>query len=213
MWTRLQLWLLAALGRRRFNDDLSDEVRFHLDARTEHWRRQGLPPGEAARRARLEFGSPGKAADQVRDVRLGLWFEQLRQDLEHRARALLRRPVVTVSAIVTLALGTGATATVFSLIDAALLRPLPVAEADDLAHVYTSCRLGQTYCSNSYPEFLDYRARNRTFADLAAFTPMTVHVSTDRGNWVAQTQLVSDNYFTLLGTVLVFHLLYRRRPA
>jgi predicted permease len=197
--TRLRLWLSAVLGRRRFDDNLSDEMRFHLDTRAEHWRRQGVPPAEAARRARLEFGSPDKAIEQVRDVRRGLWFEQLRQDLRHGARGLLRRPLVTLSAVATLALGTGATATVFSLIDAALLRPLPAADASDLAHVYTSCRLGQAYCASSFPEFLDYRSRSRTFTDMAAFSPMLAHVSSTAGNWVARTQLVSDNYFPLLG--------------
>lgn len=199
MWTRLRLWLTAVLGRRRFDGDLTDELQFHLDARAEHWRRRGLRPDEAARRARLEFGNPAKTSEQVRDVRLGLWVEQLGQDLRHGARVLVHRPVVTISAVATLALGTGATAAVFALIDAAVLRPLPVADADDLAHVYTSCRRGQAYCAHSYPEFLDYREETRTFADMAAFTPLAVHVATGAGRWVADSLLVSDNYFPLLG--------------
>ena len=92
MWTRTRLWLAGVLGRRGFERDLSDEVRFHVEARADYWRRQGLPPEEAARRARLEFGSPGRTKDEVRDVRLGLWAEQLGQDLWHGVRVLVHRP-------------------------------------------------------------------------------------------------------------------------
>ena len=199
MWTRWRLWLASVLRRERFDHDVTDELRFHLQARAEYWRRQGLSPRAAERRARLEFGSVERAREQVRDIRMGLWFEQLRQDLRHGVRVLIARPVFTAAAVLTLALGIGATATVFSLLDVALLRPLPVLNSSELAHVYTSCRRGDPYCASSYPEFLDYRSQNRSFVDMAAFVGRNVSVGSDAGRWAGSGLLISMNYFSLLG--------------
>ena len=199
MWTRSRLWLASLVKRRQFDRDLADELTFHVQARAEHLRREGVPSGEAARRARLDFGSFESYKDQARDVRAGLWIEQLRQDLRYGARILLGRPGFTAAATLTLALGIGATATVFALLEAVLLRPLPVQRPEELAHIYTSCRAGAVYCASSYPEYLDYRAQNRSFVDLAAFDPASVNVSAASGSWVANALLVSTNYFSLLG--------------
>ena len=135
----------------------------------------------------------------VQAARLGLWFVQLRQDVRHGVRALVKRPVFTVAAVLTLSLGTGATATVYTLLDTVLLRPLPVSQPSELAHVYTSCRLGDPYCSSSYPEFLDYRAESRAFTDMAAFSPVNVQIGEATDGWVGTAMLVSTSYFSLLG--------------
>lgn len=199
MLTRARLWLASLLRRGRFERDLADELTFHIETRAEHLERQGTPPAEAKRRARLEFGAPDKYKEELREVRTGVWIEQLRQDLHHGTRVLIRRPGFTIAAMLTLALGTGATATVFSLLDTVLLRSLPVRHPEDLAHIYTSCRAGNPYCSSSYPEYLDYRAQSRTFADMAAFERVGVSIGAGSGSWVGTALLVSTNYFTLLG--------------
>ena len=129
----------------------------------------------------------------------GVWFEQFRQDVRYGARAIARRPGFAAAAMLTLALGIGATATVFALLDVVLLRPLPVSDPDALAHVYTSCRRGGVYCSSSYPEYLDYRTQTRTFADLAAFSAMDLNLRAEDARWVGRGLLVSTNYFSLLG--------------
>lgn len=199
MWTRVRLWVAGVLGRSRFDRDLAEELRFHLATRAEHLQRSGLSPEEAKRRARLEFGAIDKYTDEIREVRMGVWLEQLRQDLRYAARVLTRRPAFAIAATLTLALGTGATATVFSLLDAVLLRHMPAHQPEELAHIYTSCRRGDPYCFSSYPEFLDYRAQSRTFADMAAFEPLAVSVGEGAGSWVGEALLVSTNYFALLG--------------
>jgi predicted permease len=199
MLARARLWVASLLGRRRFDRNLADELTFHIETRAEHLERQGMPPAEAKRQARLEFGALDKYKDEVREVRTGVWIEQLRQDLHHGTRVLIRRPGFTVAAILTLALGTGATATVFSLLDTVLLRSLPVRNPEELAHIYTSCRAGGPFCSSSYPEYLDYRAQSRTFADMAAFQQVGVSIGAGSGSWVGTALLVSTNYFTLLG--------------
>jgi predicted permease len=199
VWTRIRLWLASLLDRQQFNRDLADELAFHIDARAEDLARRGLSAAEARRQARLEFGAPDKYAEQVREARAGIWVEQLRQDLHYAVRVLIRRPAFTIAALLTLSLGTGATAAVFGLLDRVLLRALPVSHPEELAHIYTSCRAGDPYCAGSYPEYLDYRAQNRTFADVAAFEPIGVSVGNDSGSWVGTALLVSTNYFTLLG--------------
>lgn len=178
---------------------MAEELAAHVELRTRDLVRSGLAPEEARRRASLDFGSRERYKDEVREVRLGLWAEQLRQDLRYATRSLARRPGFTAAAILTLALGIGATATVFSLLDEVLLRPLPVQAPDELVHVYTSCRRGNPYCASSYPEYLDYRTRNRTLAGLAAFTPVEVSVDGGADGWVASGLLVSTSYFSVLG--------------
>jgi putative ABC transport system permease protein len=126
-------------------------------------------------------------------------LEELRQDLRYAIRALGRRPALASAATITLAIGIGATATVFALLDVTLLRPLPVSDPEGLAHIYTSCRRGDAYCASSYPEYLDYRTHSRTFADMAAFTPMDFSVRAEPMAWVGRGLLVSTNYFSLLG--------------
>ncbi|MGH8637231.1 MAG: ABC transporter permease, partial [Burkholderiales bacterium] len=199
MLTRTRLWLASLLKRRQFDRDVADELAFHRQARAEHLRREGVPASEAERRARVEFGSLDKYQEAVRDVRTGAWVVQLRQDLRYAVRVLLNRPGFAAATILTLALGIGATATVFSLLDVVLLRPLPVRNPDELAHIYDSCRRGDVYCQMSYPEYLDYRSQSRTFIDMAAFHPVDVNVSADSGSWIGSGLLVSTNYFSLLG--------------
>lgn len=199
MLTRARLWVASLLSRRRFDRDLAAELTFHIETRAEHLERQGIPPTEARRQASLEFGALDKCKDDVREVRMGVWFEQMRQELYHGAHVLIRRPGFTIAATLTLALGTGATAVVFTLLDTVLLRPLSVHRSEELAHIYTSCRAGDPYCSSSYPEYLDYRAQSRTFGDMAAFQQVGVSVGDRSGSWVGTALLVSTNYFTLLG--------------
>jgi predicted permease len=150
-------------------------------------------------RATLEFGTVDKYTDEVREGRTRVWFEQLRQDLRYGTRVLARRPGFTLAATLTFALGTGATATVFTLLDHVLLRPMAVHRPEELAHIYTSCRAGDPHCSSSYPEYLDYRGQSRTFRDMAAFQPIGVSVGDTSSRWVGTGLLVSTNYFALLG--------------
>jgi hypothetical protein len=96
--TRARLWLRSLIEPRRFDQDLSDELRFHLDARARELTRRGLPPDEAARRARLEFGNSDNVRDDVRGVRRGLWVEQLLQDVRYAVRMCRRFPGFSLAA-------------------------------------------------------------------------------------------------------------------
>ncbi len=135
MWIRLRLGVTGILGRRRFERELADEVSFHLSKRTEHWQREGLTPTEARRRARLEFGNVDKIKEEVRDARFGGWVEQARQDLRHGYRALANNRGFTAVAVLSLAIGIGFNTTIFSVVDAVLLRPMPYEAPDRLVAI------------------------------------------------------------------------------
>src|SRR4051794_19793581 len=103
MWVRLGSWLRGVFGRTRLERDMADEMAFHLAARTEHWTRQGLPPGQAARRARLEFGAVDGWKDDCRQARGLRWLDELRANVSFGLRGLRGSPLFTVIAVSILA--------------------------------------------------------------------------------------------------------------
>ena len=104
-------------------------------------------------------------------------FDELRLDLRYAVRTMARTPGFAAVVILSLGLGIGANSAIFTLADAVLLRPLPVRAPDELADIYTQCSNGDPYCVSSYPDFEDYRRNNRTFSDMAAFSPLRVSLS------------------------------------
>ena len=103
-------------------------------------------------------------------------MESLWQDLKYGARALVASPAFTIVAVLSLSLGIGANTTIFSLINAVVLQPLPGQNPGELASLYTSDFSGPLYGASSYPDYLDFREQNEVFSDLSAFTlrPMVV---------------------------------------
>ncbi len=121
--------------RRPMEEDLDSELRHHMDLRVEDLRRSGLNEAEARRRAALELGGIAQAQDEVRDVWRWRWLDDRYRDLRYAGRMLVRSPGFTAAAMLSLALGIGANAGIFSLFDQVLLRPLPVAEPERLVHL------------------------------------------------------------------------------
>ncbi|MGH9163478.1 MAG: ABC transporter permease [Vicinamibacteraceae bacterium] len=143
MWARLRSWLGGVARRRPLESDLSEELDFHPQARAEHWRRQGLPPVEAARRARLEFGAVESYKERCREARGLRLVDELRSDVRYALRQLRRAPTFTLVVTGTLAIGIGANMAIFSLVDAVLLKTLPVERAHELRELeWTSGRPG-----------------------------------------------------------------------
>src|SRR4029079_7901076 len=101
MWARLRSRARALLGRRRFEDDLTDELAFHLQARTDHWIAQGMNRGEAARRARLACAAPDTTAEASGDSRGLRLVDELAADLRYGLRQLRRAPAFTLVATLT----------------------------------------------------------------------------------------------------------------
>ncbi|MCX6953490.1 MAG: permease prefix domain 1-containing protein, partial [Verrucomicrobia bacterium] len=126
----------ALLRRRRLDADLAEELRLHLEHRTEENIAAGMSPADARDAATRQFGGVEQVKERCRDARRWTGLEQLLQDLRFAVRSLLRTPGFTAVAVLTLALGIGLNSAMFSLANVVLLRPLPFAEPAELMQVH-----------------------------------------------------------------------------
>ena len=187
---------IAALFRRsRLNDDMDDELRSHLDLRADDLERSGLSRAEAERRARIEFGAYQRVKEECHQAAGGTFFESVRQDLRLAYRMLRKSPGFTAVAVVTLALGIGANAVVFAVLNALILRPLDLPQAQRLYAIED--RGGSGY--QSYPDYEDLRDRNRSFDGLAAYNITQAGLDTGKDPAPAWVYEISGNYFDVLG--------------
>src|SRR5262245_26778166 len=120
--------LTSSVRRTRTDADLEDELRLHLELAAEHEARSGQPASDAARRARLRSGSVTQAMDRVRDQRGLPWLDAIRADLVFGWRQIVRYRIASIATVLSLGLAMGAALAAFRLVDAVLLRPLPVAD-------------------------------------------------------------------------------------
>ena len=171
LWSRIRLWLRALLKRSRMESDMDAELRFHIEAFAEDLARKGVPREEAMRRARIEFGGLERAKEECRDARGLNFLDSLVQDLRFGLRMLGKSPRFTAIVVFTLALGTGATTAVFSIVDAVLLRPLPYQGGERLVAVWCT-ELGQSGSKifAPYRDFEEFKAESHGFEELAAAT-------------------------------------------
>jgi hypothetical protein len=200
IFARLRSWFRAWRRGADLDRSIHDELTLHIELYEADLRRAGLSAGEAATRARAEFGSVEARKEDCRDA-VGLrLINDLRSDLRYALRALRRSPAFTAVALLSIGLGIGANTAIFSLIDAVLLKTLPVVEPERLFFVDNS--EGRSFGSNAppYPCFELLRDHNRFLAGIAAFSASPVKVTIDEGApEQVRGQLASGNYFDLLG--------------
>lgn len=210
-------WLRRLFQWRRLEDELDRELRYHVDRRASELVAEGAEAQEAQRLARLEFGGSDSVKEACRDARGTRWLEDLVQDCRHGLRTLGRSPAFTTVAILSLALGIGANTAAFSLIDAVLLKPLPVREPEQLrilnfvktddspVHSYSGYNSQdsagrQISGSYSYGAFRAIQAQVHEFDSIIGFADMAdTIVRADDFSDIAATQFVSGNYFDGLG--------------
>jgi predicted permease len=200
---------LRSLFRRKVVErELDEELRFRLEHETDKYVRAGVAPEEAARRARLEFGGVEQVRQTCREARGVTLIATFSQDIRYALRGFLRNPALTLVIVATLALGVGANTAVFSVINAVMLRSLPVQEPSQLVQVTfqgkhdTTSFTGESF---SYALFKDLRKLSPSFADLAAFDSWdsfeaeAANRDAELGGERIKGQFVSNNFFSMLG--------------
>jgi putative ABC transport system permease protein len=202
-----------ATGRSTSVDDVEEELRLHLDLRAEELIAEGMAPAAARVEALRRFGdlsdirrSVGRIdRERERAMRRAEWLDSILGDLRHAIRGLRRNPGFAVATALTLGLGIGLNVAIFSVYDGVILRPLPFAEPDRLARLWsTKTDRGLRFFSISAPDFLDWRTQSRSFERLAAFERQR-DVTLTGGSEPEQLQAarISAELFPLLGVAPV----------
>jgi predicted permease len=200
--SRLRVLWNSMFRRQQLDRDFDEELQAYLELVSAEKIRAGLSPEEAYRDARRDMGGVEQVIQSVREVRAGVWFDALLQDLRYGVRTLAKNPAFTLVAMATLALGIGANTAMFSLLDQVVLRLLPVSRPEQLVIVReTGNHFGNSYGPNtvSWPMFEDLRDNNQVFSGMFCRFPATVTIGD--GNRAAQiaVELVSGSYFSILG--------------
>ena len=198
----LELWRkLTRLHRRRaLEGELAEEMRQHIDWRTQDNIAAGMSESEAHRAARLAFGNPVALTEHSRDAWSFLRLETWLQDVAYGVRLLWRDRGWALMAAATLALGVGGTVSTFTFVNAFLLRPLPFHEPDRLLHIWAAdTRLRMRQGRISVPDFLDLRSETTRFTDLAAFNYTEEDLTGGAEPERVSAGRVTANAFGLLG--------------
>src|ERR1700730_16743329 len=180
------------------DEDLDKELRFHIEERVAELVAAGVTPDEARRRARLEFGGVIQVKEAVRDQHVWSLVNGLLQDVRLAIRSLRATPVVTIVAVLSLALGIGANTAMFSLVNSLLLRTLPVREPGRLVTVRSHEPEG--FPEWSYPVWDEVRQRPQLFDGVAAWSPtVPANVTTNGDTQKADGLFASSSFFETLG--------------
>ncbi len=176
--------------------DIDAELRSHIELRIEDNIAAGMTPDDARRDAVLRFGNPAVLQEQVSAADTELVLYSVWRDTRYAVRQLRKSPGFAITAIITLALAIAANVVAFGVLNALILRPLNVTAPNRLFNVVQK---GYGDSNQSYPDFLDFRSRNSTFSDMAAYRLGDVGLSTGRSAHRSWNYEISANYFDALG--------------
>jgi predicted permease len=195
VWRRLR----SLRRRTELEDGLEDEIRFHVEQQTEKNRRAGMTPDEARRQALIRFGGVAQVRERTRDEFRAAPIESLVRDVRYGLRSLRRHPGFSAMAVLSLAIGIGANATIFGVAHAVLFRGSPLDNPETLVNIYES-EAGRGFNPMSFPNIEDLRkGTTHVFRGIAAstFAPAPI----DRGGTVGSVmgEAVTGGAFALLG--------------
>jgi predicted permease len=194
MFTNLVFRLGSLFRRDAAEAELDEELAFHLEHETEKLIRSGLAPEEARRRARLVIGGAAQIKEDVRDEWMWRWCRDFARDVRYAARALRQSPTFAAVAVLSLALGIGANTAIFSILNAVVLKPLPVENPARLAHFFTG---HEDSFTNAIWE--QVRDRQDVFSSAFAYSGADFDLASGGERRPVKGVYVSGDYFRTLG--------------
>jgi putative ABC transport system permease protein len=186
--------------RERADSDVDEELRSYLELLTEEKIASGRNAAAARRAAKIELGGVEQVKEEVRHVRAGAYLESAAQDLRYAFRTLRRAPAFSVVAILTLALGIGATTAIFSVVNAVLLKPLPIRQPSRVVALHDQLfEFGMPRTKVSPLQLREYSQRTEIFESTAAFKPANLTLTSTDQALHLQAMKVTSGLFPLLG--------------
>jgi predicted permease len=197
---RLRSFLRTVIARDKFEANMTEELRFHLEQYTADLARSGLPAEEAARRAQIEFGAMPRVKAECREASGVLWIDEGIRQLRYATRMLRKSPGFTITALLTLAICLGANLTIFALVDSALLRPLPFPNSSRLVTIFnTYPKAGVERDGSSLTNYYERRGRIPAFDSLSLYRPGAAIVGERGATKREPITRVSPEFFATLG--------------
>ena len=206
MGTLADMWRwLRSFGRRReLEDRLDDEIRFHVEQQTEKNRRAGMAPDEARRQALIRFGGVEQVREGTRDEFRAARIENLARDVRYGLRSLRRHPAFSAMAVLSLAIGIGANAAIFGVVQTMLFRASPLAQPETLVNIYET-EGGRGFNPMSHPNIEDLRkGTTQVFSGIAASTFFPVPIGGGGTARIVMGEVVTGGAFALLGVEPLF---------
>ncbi len=184
---------------KEWEQDMQDELRFHLERQIAANISAGLAPEEARRQAVLQLGAIEGVKEDCREQRSGFWLESLYADVRYALRILRKAPGFTTIAILTLALGIGANTAIFSVVQGILLAPLPYSEPERLVLVWQYNLKLKHPISVSYPDFLDWQRNADSFKQMAAYDSQDRNLTAPGMPVHVNGEEISSGFLSMLG--------------
>ena len=203
LWSRVRSAVQLVAGFRRLPDeerDMRDEMQFHVDMQATEFVRRGMSPRDARRAALVAFGARQQHADDARDEWRSRVLDETLRDVRFALRSLRRSPAFTAAVLVSLAVGIGATSAIYTVTERVVLRPVPYAGRGELAMLWTNYDIKRTEQGvNSYPDVLDWIARNPDVESSAAFNIWTPTLTSGGDAEPLLGSRVNADFFHVLG--------------
>src|SRR3954452_24574054 len=184
------------------DEDLRRELEFHVERQVAAYVSQGLTHDQAERRARLDFGGVAQVSEECRTARRWRLWDEIRDDVRFALRLARRTPALTVTTVLALTLGIGASSTIFAVVNGVLLKPLPYADAYNLLMLWNHApRDGGVENTISPADYLDFAHRTRTLERLEGYFSFVSSLEVALGDRteIAYAQVVTPGLFDVLG--------------